>query len=140
MPQKYMPEADRKTRIAAMQQEAAEVTESNYQKPLTQEELDEKREQLSENLITLSEKEDELNEIKDRFKTEMKPLKEKNKELLSEIKTKQSTVYGQLYNIPNHEDGMMETYDTEGELISTRRLKPSEKQGRLFIAKTGTED
>jgi hypothetical protein len=34
--------------------------------------------------------------------------------------------------LANHEDGMMETYDNEGYLISTRRLRPEEKQGTIF--------
>ena len=55
-----------------------------------------------------------------------------NKKLLTEIKTKQATVEGKLYHMPNHVDSMMEIYDSEGVLISTRRLRPEEKQGTIF--------
>ena len=62
----------------------------------------------------------------------MKPLKEANRVRLSEIKTKQTTVEGTLYHIPNYDESMMETFDENGELVSSRRLRPEEKQGTVF--------
>jgi gas vesicle protein len=107
-----------------------------YQKPLSTEMLDIKREQLANNAIRLSELDDALDIIKKNYKDQMDPLKRQNKDLLDEIKTKQETVEGRLYHMANHQTGFMETYDHEGELISTRRLRPDERQSHLFaIAK-----
>ena len=74
------------------------------------------------------------------FKLKMDPLKTLNKTLLTEIKTKQSTCDGILYHMANHDEGFMETYDGEGYLISTRRLRPDEKQGSIFsLAKASNQ-
>ena len=66
------------------------------------------------------------------FKLRTDPLNTANKTLLTEIKTKQTTVDGTLYHMANHEEGWMETYDHDGMLIATRRLRPEEKQGTIF--------
>jgi len=106
-----------------------------YLKVLSPEELDIKRETLTDNAITLSEQEDELTGIKAGYKAKMDPLRKANKELLGEIKTKQTQVEGTLYHIANHDSGMMETYDELGSLVSSRRLRPDEKQATLFNLK-----
>jgi len=135
-----MQEATAKERLMIMQENASKVEETTYQKSLSIEDLIAKREDLSDNLIQLGQKEDEFNEVKATFKAETDPIKQVNKVLLSEIKTKQSTVAGVLYHMANHEEGMMETYDHEGALIGTRRLRPDEKQGNVFQIKKAVNE
>jgi len=91
-----------------------------------------KREQLTENAIKLSEFEDEKKEAMQEFKLKMDPLSKENKSLLTEIKTRQAKVEGTLYHMANHEDAMMETYDENGEMVASRRLRPDEKRQNLF--------
>lgn len=124
-----------KARQQILTDNAHTVEETKYLKPLTQEELDVKRETLTDNAISLSEQEDELTEIKGKYKVKTDPLRKANKELLNEIKTKQETVEGTLYHIANHDMGMMETYDDQGVLLSSRRLRPDEKQATLPFLK-----
>lgn len=112
---------------------------TKYQKPLSTEELDSKRETLTENAIQLSILDDDLAEVKKEFKTKMDPLRSHNKVLLEQIKTKQETVEGPIYHFANHHTGFLETYDENGELLSTRKLRPEEKQGKLFVAKVAGE-
>lgn len=129
----FLPElADPNDRLMQMQQEAAKVEKTTYQKQLTPDELAARREDLADDCIKLNQLEDDLKEIKDGYSATMKPLKEANKIRLSEIKTKQTTVEGTLYHIANREDNMMETFDENGELVSSRRLRPEEKQGNVF--------
>jgi len=131
----FMPDASEKDRIILLQENACKIEPTVYQKPLTADELAARREDLADNCIMLNNYEDDLKEIKDEFKQKMDPLKQANKTLLTEIKTKQSTVEGTLYHLANHDDGFMETYDNNGDLISTRRLRPEEKQGNIFSIK-----
>lgn len=133
----FMPELSKKERLQILQEQSAKVEETSYQKALTEDELNLRREDLADNCIELNAKEDELKEIKEQFKNEMDPLKQKNKKLLTEIKTKQTTCNGRLFHMANYDEGMMETYDDEGLLISSRRLRPEEKQGNVFsLSKT----
>lgn len=116
-----------------LQTNAVDIDQSKkYQKPLTPDELDVKRELLTDNSIKLSEWDDELSIIKDTYKGKMKPLQKENKQLLWEIKTRQTTVDGALYHLPNFDSGFMETYNEDGELIATRKLRPDEKQQTLY--------
>jgi hypothetical protein len=128
----FMPEITAKERTMLLQENASKIEQTTYQKVLTPDELAARREDLADNCIKLNQFEDELKEVKDDFKLKMDPLKNFNKTLLTEIKTKQSTIEGTLFHLANHDDGMMETYDNEGMLISTRRLRPEEKQGTIF--------
>lgn len=127
-----MPEITPKERTMLLQENASKIEQTTYQKSLTADELAARREDLADNCIRLNQFEDELKEVKDDFKIKMDPLKNNNKVLLTEIKTKQSTIEGTLYHLANHDHGMMETYDNEGMLISSRRLRPEEKQGTIF--------
>lgn len=135
-----MPDASAKERLMAMQETASKVEQTTYQKTLSAEELSARREDLADDCIKLNQLEDELKEIKDDFSSKMNPLKSANKIRLNEIKTKQSTTDGTLFHIANHEESMMETYDNEGFMISSRRLRPEEKQGHIFnLAKAANQ-
>lgn len=116
---------------------ADSVENTTYYKPLTQEELEVKREQYFDNQIKLSGFNEELSDIKAGFKDKMKPLQTENVVLLQEVKTKQAEITGTLYHLANHDTGFMETYNESAELVSTRRLRPNEKQKNVFqISKT----
>ncbi|WP_407522598.1 hypothetical protein PDL71_15265 [Lacibacter sp. MH-610] len=132
MAKQFMPELSQKERYVLMQENASKVEQTTYQKTLTPEELAARREDLADNCIRLNKFEDELKEVKDDFKLKMDPLKTINKTLLTEIKTKQTEVTGTLFHMANHDDGMMETYDSDGFLVGSRRLRPEEKQGTIF--------
>jgi hypothetical protein len=131
----FMPEVSDKDRVLILQQNADKVEQTTYQKELTSEELAARREDLADDCIKLNQLEDDLKEIKDEFKSKMLPLKQANKQRLAEIKTRQTTVDGTLYHLANHDQQIMETYDAEGYFISSRSLRPEERQGRLFMSK-----
>jgi hypothetical protein len=136
----FQPGITQKERTMLLQENAAKVEQTTYQKVLSPDELAARREDLADNCIKLNQFEDELKEVKDTFKLKMDPLKTLNKTLLTEIKTKQTSIDGILYHMANHDEGMMETYDNEGYLISTRRLRPDEKQGSIFsLAKAANQ-
>jgi len=48
----------------------------------------------------------------------------------------------EVYLFPDHKEGMMGIYNSKGDLISTRRLLPDERQVNIFdeINKTGTNN
>ncbi|MFT3704677.1 MAG: hypothetical protein QM802_20095 [Agriterribacter sp.] len=130
--QQMFPELSPTERIRAMRDNADKVEETQYYVPLSQEALDSKRELLTDNLIKVSQMEDELAEIKSGFKLKIDPLKTANKTLLTEVKTRQELKEGQLFHFANHVDSMMETYDDQGLQVSSRRLRPDEKQTTIL--------
>lgn len=132
----FMPEVTPEERINIMRNNADKIEETTFEKELTTDQVDIKREQLVDNLIAISGHEDKLNEAKAIFKQEADPLKRENLKLQKEVKYKRSEVEGTLFHMANHDDGMMEVYDQAGELVSSRRLLPTERRQTIpFIPK-----
>lgn len=121
-----------KDRLDNLQAMAYYTEETSYFKVLTQEELDERRETLTENYIKISDLDAEKKQVTERITAEQKPLKAENMELLQTLKTKSEKIEGVLYHVDDQEKGMMYSYDANGDFISSRRLKPNEKQGSMF--------
>lgn len=134
MSKKFMPELPDKDRVMILQQNADKVEVSTYQKPLSEEDLQQRREILTENSIKLGDLEEEKKELTKSLKERIDPLRAHNKQILLEIRTKQQKAEGVLYHMANHEDSVMETYDENGDFISSRRLRPEEKQVRMTMS------
>jgi gas vesicle protein len=133
MPKIFMPELSADERLNILRNNADKVEQTTYEKELTEDELIAKREQFVDNSIAVSKLEDELSEKKKEFKSKIDPLKLINRALQYEVKTKKTEVKGTIFHMADHVNGYMETYDESGELISSRRLRPDEKQARLYI-------
>lgn len=129
----FMPDLTPEERINALRNNAEKVDNTDYEKELTEEELIARREEFVDNSISVSKLEDELAEKKKEYKSKIEPVKMVNRGLQQEIKTKKKWVKGQLFHMANHTDSMMETYDESGELVSSRRLRPDEKQVRMQV-------
>lgn len=142
MPKDFMPEiADPVHRLQLLRDNCDDSEETTYYKELSNDELDIKREELTQNLITIGQEDDLLDEARKKNKIVTKPLKDSNKHLLSEIRTRKSEVIGTIFHIADHDNGVMESFNELGEFVSSRRLKPEEKQKKLFnVPKTGTDD
>ena len=129
----FMPDVSRTERLALLRENADKIEQRDYYKPLTPDEIAERKSELTENSIQLADIAERKKDAMDAFKEQQKPLVEKNKLLMQEVRFKQAKVSGELFHMANHESGMMETFDESGELIETRRLKPEERQGRLQV-------
>lgn len=140
MPKQFMPDVTPEQRLQMLKDHCDSMEETKYFKDLTPEELDVKRETFVDNSIALSTLEDELTAYKESYKNQMKPLKDTNKALQTEIKMRKENVEGVLFHIADQAAGIMETYDEKGEFVSSRRLRPDEKQTKLFpLSKASNE-
>lgn len=120
----YPPE-ERAEMLEANCEKAEEMT---YAKPLTQEEMEAERMNYSQRAIEISVLQDKLKEVSGVIKAELKPMIEENRTLLNTIKTRQRSVKERVYHLADHDAGLMCTYNSMGELISSRRLTPEENQ------------
>lgn len=129
--QNYAPEER-----ARILRDSADFTEedSKYIRTLTPEELDMEREQLSDNCIQRSEIEDEKKVAMKVYKDRLDPLNDHIKESLQKIKTKQEEIVGNLHGFKDHDAGMVYFYDDLGEMVYSRRLRPSEIQKTVMAA------
>lgn len=123
--QEYPPEE----RLRMLDDNCDNVVE-NYQftKYLTPEEMDTYRENFADSCIAIYGIEQEVKDFAELKKAEMKPLKEIVSSLREAIKRKAVDTIGTAFMYPDYKTNEMGYYDSLGDLISTRRLRPEEKQ------------
>ncbi len=128
----FMPDASQAERLQVLQNTANKTETGTYIKVLTEEELYARREVLAETAIKLRGLEEKKKEMVSKFKEEMDPVKRSYDDLLLQIRTGQEEKSGETFYMANYTENMMEVYDEQGEMITSRRLRPDEKQGNVF--------
>lgn len=138
----FQPALSQEERLQMLQDNADKIEETTYLVPLTQVDLDIKRETFTNNAIWLGEEAEKKAEFISEYKHRIAPKAEENSVLLNEITTKQAKKTGKVYHVPDYSKSVMVTYDAEGYFVSSRRLTPEEKRGqsKIFdmIRKDGT--
>ena len=127
----FMPDADDLYRLQILRDNHESRVETYYTQ-LDPDEIAAREATLSKNSIAIYKKNEELKLIKERFKEEIEPLVDDNKQLMKEIDTGHAEAKGEIFFIPDYEEMTMTTVDAKGFFISSRRLRPDEKlQGRM---------
>lgn len=118
-----------------------QIEEKHYTRKFSQNEKNEKREELADLSIQLAELNNQLREIRAEFKAKMKPVDEELKNVLSEIKAGGKFIKGECYKFIDNEEGKVGYYTPEGYLIEMRDMRPEEKQRTMFqvMKRSGTE-
>lgn len=110
-----------------LEDNADHIKEGEYFKPLTEDELRGVREKFAETAIEFKKLKEELKKVQNDFKSKMFPVENSMTVLLQSIRSRGNTINGTLYFIANHEDGNMDVYNSDGQLVESRRLRPDEK-------------
>jgi len=114
--------------------------EDHYSQTLTTDEVVVSKDHLAKVSIDVQRMEAEEKDRKKEFKSVVDPIKEEKEKLITEIKTSTRVKFGRIYLISDHQENMMGFYSEEGNLLNERPLLPEEKQLKMEIAKTGTEE
>lgn len=146
---KFMPElADENDRILALQETAHNITEGNYDAPLTDEEIEHRKSIFFVNCNEIDDLDKQKKDLTKDLTDQIKAIKERNSVLKREIREGACKAEGLQYEVA--EDDYMCTYDRFGCLLSKRRLTPEDRRSiaskipfggsKLFIpsGKTGT--
>ena len=107
------------------------MTNESYTKQLSQEEQTEKKHELAEISILISELEQKKKAILSELKAEMTEPLETKSELLKAIKYKSETRTGVLFYIDDQESGTMYIFDDNAVCVEFRPLRQEEKQTRM---------
>lgn len=108
------------------------VEHGRYMRVLTAEELSVKREELSTTIIEKYKVEEEFDAIKEEFKERLAPLSKEAKRLAATINSGQEECQGSTYKFIDRESGYVGFYDERGNLVSSRRILPDEKQSTII--------
>ncbi len=126
-------------RVSALRANAVEAYHKNVVRDFSEEDLDEMKSRLSEVSIVLNDTEIEKAEANKEINLRIKTEKLKRSTLLKDLKNKYYESQEQVFDIDDQENGNMLTFDGEGNLLSTRRLTPKEKQTSIKHLNTGTD-
>lgn len=129
---KTMTAEDRKL---VLESEAIAVEEGKYEKPLSPEELAFYKDEVADNAIKQAMIIDELTDIKKNFKAKLEPIAITIKTALRNIKHKSMEQDGRLYKVADFEDQMIHKVDELGNVISSRKMLPEERQFRIQALK-----
>lgn len=125
-------------RITALRENAVEKYNKNVIRHYSEEELTEMKHRLSDEDIKIDDAEEEKRALTKELSKTIKEHKTVHTSLLKGIKNKYWESFEEVFDLANQEEGVMETYDCEGNLVNSRRLTPSEKQIRTFDIHTKT--
>jgi len=120
--------------LEILQANADDTEEMAYLDYFTQEELEEENSKLIDNLVDYEKLNDEFDNVKKDYNAKLKPLKERNKLALKQVKMGGIELKEHVYKFINHEDKQVSFYSKKGILIQTRPQLPSERQTTIIKA------
>lgn len=130
---------DAKEREAYLRDNADKIEELGYTKPIQADELNQLKDELVANNIELNGLREEKKATVAMYNERIKPLKEVNKELTEQLKSRSRYVTEPCYKFV--EDGEVGYYNSEGLLVYSRQARPEERQTTIFNPiRTGTND
>jgi predicted RNase H-like nuclease (RuvC/YqgF family) len=108
------------------------IPKYSYMRKFTDEEIDEYKSNLSDDSVEIDTLKDELEDIKKDYKAKMKPKEKRLKFLLKCLREKAISATEECYAMKNETHYCI--YNSQGELIFSRLLRPAEKQKTIFMA------
>lgn len=103
-----------------------------YTSDFSEVDMDEMRKELGEIDIEIDDKDEAKKAYMQQLRDELKPLKERKKELLSDIKRGYQEITEKCYKFIDRENGVIEIYNKQGELVKTRPIGAKEQQRTIF--------
>jgi hypothetical protein len=104
----------------------------------SEDDLAEMKSRLSESSIERNNLEDELSDIGKGLRGKIKSETKTIKNLLLYLKNKYEYQEQEVFDFDDQESGMMLTYNCQGDLINSRKLRPNERQTSIIDFKSKT--
>lgn len=123
-----------------MESIAYKVSDEGYSKTLSEQDLIEKKDELSEVVMEISEIEERRKITMNDFKKKLEEPLEAKKELLQAIRSKTEFRRGLVFYVDDQELNKMYVFDEFGECIDVRPLRKDERQVKIKMLKTGTDE
>lgn len=140
MQQKLGQEYKGEARAQFLQDNCDLVEEIGYNRKFTPEEITDMKDHLSEVAIEINDIEIEKKEAMKTFKDQLSPLKTRKVALLKNIKLKSEWMKEPCYKFISQDERLVSYYNSEGELVEFRSMRPEESQLTLRMVKTGTDN
>jgi len=127
-------------RAQMLSDNADSIEEIGYMKQFTDEEILSMKDDLAEVSININEIDIEKKEVAAEFKHKLEPLTDQKKEILTKIKNKAEFVKEECYKFTDFDNQMVTYYNNLGQVVESRRMRPDERQLKIFTLKSGTNN
>lgn len=125
-------------RLIALETNSSSSALEEVQRSLSDKQISSMKDRLTYLGMRDLELDEQVKYIMQPIKEELKSIKEETKKTLETLRNGFINSEERVFHFKNEETGEMETYDAEGEFISSRRLRPDERQHTLVIPIDGT--
>jgi len=115
-------------RLEQLKNSADKVEMFSYPRELSNGEIQELQSNLSQDMIFVDKKEQDLKVAKEVFKSATKPIKQNIAKNLQLIRSQVEEVSEEVYLLKDVEEGKMGYYSKDGNLVFERNLRPDEYQ------------
>ena len=115
---------------------ATNIKEGIYFKRYTQQEIEEKKDQLVDACIEVDHKEIEFADVKATYNESIKHSKALRTALTTCIQQRGESANGHIYEFADQDSGYMVSFDIQGMEIDRRKLRPEERQINIFQLNT----
>lgn len=129
-----------KERIIALSKNCIRKEEFAFTVSLTEDELNAEKDQFARLHMRKDQLKDELKLENDRIKAEIKKIDTDAEKTLEVITMEQRKRTEEVFLIPDHTTNVMTYVTKTGEVVHTREMQASEKQGRLFTGEAQQPD
>lgn len=131
------------SRVQFLEANADSIENIGYVRDFTPEEMDAMKDNLADYSIELNDLAIEKKELVKSINEKIKPIDQRRKVILENIRKKSEYVKEDCFVFIDQDSGMVGYYNSNGDLVSSRRIKPDERQTKIFklpAVKTGTND
>lgn len=121
-----------KDRKNFLESNADAIESIGYMKPFDPEEIQQAKEILADESIAAAAINEQLAELKKEYAEKLKPINAEIARVLKCIKEGAEFVNEECYKIIDHEEGLTGYYNSFGDLVSCRAIRPEERQKTIF--------
>jgi len=120
--------------LEILQANADDTGEENFVRPYADDQMKKVEQEFLSGQKEFKKLQNKINKLKKEYSGRMKPLKENNDQLLTNIELKGEMVLEEVFYFTDFAEGKVGTYDNRGNLISERAALPSElkKSANIF--------
>ena len=118
-------------RKLVLEEQSSKIEEQDYLRPLEDDELAILKSELAQACVQKGFIDNEFKQVKDDFKNRLKPINQQIGTAIMCLSSRMKNENGNVYLVPDYDNKMMHTITLDGTVLSSRPLKPEERQFTL---------
>lgn len=128
---KFLPDYTRSERVRLLEDNCVHSEEMQYYKQLSEEEIAKRKDEEIQHSLKIRKLEQKKKEVNAQYKDQIKELRQNQYRLLDEVSTGLVETKEKVWLVDEQEQGLMVTYNADGDVVNKRPLMANERQLRI---------